>query len=331
MNLIKFFNRGNVKGDISPTEFINRGNVKNKLPKGQHRMRGSSNIDIPELGDWSDTLSKWGSRELTPYQAVTLNNFLIHSGYSGYDTIEALNKFGLTDVVSKAIKEGSDFTPYLRDALKKDPVALAAFEGSLKQAASYDDIFKTVNANKAELAKIKAREEQAAALHKIKKQIEQANKNAEFMEKYGVSYNRINASKEYFKDALWRGDKSIYNSIKNIKNMDKQKKFIGWNLLNMSSPLLWNTPILEKIFGDRSFKDWGQAGQMAASGYAGSKLFGGASNKAAAIAGILQGLVSLGLSSYNSQNQEKPNNVENPEKPNNTENQEKPIEKRKGW
>lgn len=346
MNLIKFFNRGNVKGDISPTEFINRGNVKNKLPKGQHRMRGSSNIDIPELGDWSDTLSEWGSRELTPYQAVTLNNFLIHSGYSGYDTIEALNKFGLTDVVSKAIKEGSDFTPYLRDALKKDPVALAAFDGSLKQAASYDDIFKTVNASKAELAKIKAREEQAAALYKINKQIEQANKNAEFMEKYGVQYNKFNASKEYMKDVLWRGDKSIYNSIKNIKNMNKQAKFIGWNGLNMFSPYLWNSSILEEVFGNRPLKDWGQATQMATTGFAGSKLFGGASNKTAAIAAALQFLASLGSSSYFRQNQSKPNNTESQEKlieklienklnklnePNNTENQEKPIKKSKGW
>lgn len=340
MNLTKFFNRGNVKGDISPTEFINRGNVKNKLPKGQHRMRGSSNIDIPELGDWSDTLSKWGSRELTPYQAVTLNNFLIHSGYSGYDTIEVLNKFGLTDVVSKAIKEGSDFTPYLRDALKKDPVALAAFDGSLKQAASYDDFFKTVNANKAELAKIKAREEQAAALHKIKKQIEQANRNAEFMEKYGVQYNRFNASKEYIKDALWKGDKSIYN---NIKNMNKPTKFIAWNGLNALSPILWNTPILEKIFGDKSLKDWSQAGQMAATGYLANRYLGGVGKKTAVLAAALQGLASLGLSSYNGQNQDKPNNTENQEKlieklienklneRNNTENQEKPTEKRKGW
>lgn len=323
MNLTKFFNRGNVKGDISPTEFINRGNVKDNLAKGQHKMRGSSNIDVPELGDWSDTLGEWGSRELTPYQAVTLNNFLLHSGYSRYDTIEALNKFGLIDVVSKAIKEGSDFTPYLRDALKRDPVALAAFDESLKQAANYDDIFKTIYASKGELAKAKAMEEQAATLNEIKKQTEQANRNIQFMEKYGAPYNRFNASKEYIKDALWRGDKSIYNSIKNIKNMDKPTKFIAWNGLNALSPIVWNSPILEKIFGDRSLKDWGQAGQMAATGFAGSKMFGGASNKTAAIAALLQGLVSLGLSSYNGQNQSKPNNSEN---------QEKPIEKyHKGW
>lgn len=320
MSLTKFFNKGNVKSDISPTEFINRGNVKDKLPEGQHTMKGSSNIDVPQLGDWYGDLWEYGSRELTPYQAVTLNNFLIHSGYSGYDTIEALNKLGLREVVSDAIKEGSDFTPYLRDALKKDPVALAAFDESLKQAANYDNILQTMNTSKAELAKAKAREEQAAALNEIKKQTEQANRNAQFIEKYGVPYNRFNASKEYIKDVLWRGDKSIYN---NIKNMDKPTKFIAWNGLNALSPILWNTPMLEKIFGDRSLKDWGQAGQMAATGYAGSKLFGGASNKAAAIAALVQGLASLGVSSYSSQDQNKPNN---------TENQEKPIEKyHKGW
>lgn len=324
MNLAKIFNKSNVKGDlpVSPTEFINRGNVKDKLPEGQHTMKGSSNIDVPQLGDWYGDLWEYGSRELTPYQAVTLNNFLKHSGYSGYDTIEALNKLGLREVVSDAIKEGSDFTPYLRDALKNDPVALAAFDESLKQAANYDNMLTTMNASKAELAKAKAMEEQAAALYEIKKQTEQANRNAQFIKKYGVPYNRFNASKEYIKDALWRGDKSIYNSIKNIKNIDKQTKFVGWNMLNALSPIVWNTPILEKIFGDRTPKDWGQAGQMAITGYAGSKLFGGASNKTAAIAGLLQGLASLGLSSYNRQDQNKPNN---------TESQEKPIEKDSEW
>lgn len=315
MNLTKLFNRGNVKDAIPLTEFINRGNVKNNLAKGQHKMRGSSNISVSELGDWSETFSKVGSRELTPFQAVTLNNFLIHSGYSGYDTVEALNKFGLTEVVSKAIKEGSDFTPYLRDALKKDPVALAAFDESLKQAANYDNIIKAMNASKGELAKAKAMEEQAAALNEIKKQTEQANRNAQFIEKYGVPYNRINASKEYIKDVLWRGDKNIYNSIKNIKNVDKPTKFITWNTLNAFSPYVWNSQILEEIFGDRTPKDWAQAGQMAATGYAGSKYFGGAKNKLAVAAGLMQGLISLGLSSYNSQNQEKPNNTENQEKP----------------
>ena len=319
MNLTKFFNRGNVKGDISPTEFINRGNVKDSLPEGQHTMKGSSNIDVPKLGDWYGDVLEYGSRELTPYQAVTLNNFLIHSGYSGYNTIEALNKFGLREVVSNAIKEGSDFTPYLRDALKTDPVALAAFDESLKQAASYDNIHKTINANKAKLARIKAMEEQAATLNDIKKQTEQANRNVQFIKKYGVPYNRINASKEFIKDALWKGNKSIYNSI---KNMDKPTKFIGWNTLNAFSPLLWNTPILEKIFGDRTLKDYGQAAQMATTGYAGSKLFGGVSNKAAALAAAMQFLASLGTSSYIRQNQNKPNN---------TENQEEPIKKDEIW
>lgn len=315
MSLTKFlniFNRGNVKGDKSPTEFINRGNVKDSLPEGQYSLDGSSRIDIPHLGE---NLWDYKSRELTPYQAVTLNNFLIHSGYSGYDTIEALNKFGLKEVVSNAVKEGSDFTPYLRDALKNDPVALAAFDESLKQAANFDNMLIAMNARKGELAKAKAMEEQAATLNEIKKQTEQANRNLQFMENYGKPYNRINASKEYIKDVLWRGDKSIYNSIKNI---DKPTKFVGWNTLNAFSPYLWNSSILEKIFGDKSPKDWGQAAQMAATGYAGSKLIGGVSNKTAAIAALMQGLASLGLSSYNKQNQSKPNN---------TENQEKPIEK----
>lgn len=319
MNLTKFFNRGNAKGDISLPEFINRGNVKDKLPGGQQTMIGSSNIEIPDLVVWSDTLNNWVPRELTPYQAVTLNNFLLHSGYSGYDTIEALNKFGLREVVGNALREGSDFTPYLRDALKKDPVALAAFDESLKQAANYDNILQTMNASKAELVRAKAMEEQAAALNEVKKQTEQANRNAQFIEKYGVPYNRINASKEFIKDALWRGDKSIYN---NVKNMDKSTKFIGWNAVNAFSPLLWNTPILEEIFGDRPLKDYGQAAQMATTGYVGSKLLGGASNKAAALAAMMQALASLGTSSYIRQNQDKPDN---------TENQEKPIEKHKGW
>lgn len=316
MNLTKFFNRGNVKGGISPTEFINRGNVKDNLPEGQYVLNGSPDVIVRFSRDLSDA---FGDKAITPHQAAILNNFLIHSGYSGYDTPEALNRLGVRDVVYNAIEEGSDFTPYLRDALKKDPVALAAFDESLKQAANYDNIITTMNANKAELAKAKAREEQAAALNEIKKQTEQANRNAQFIEKYGVPYNRINASKEYIKDVLWKGDKSIYN---NVKNMNKQAKFFGWNMLNMSSPIIWNSQILEEIFGDRTPKDWGQAGQMAATGYAGSKLFGGVSNKAAAIAALMQGLVSLGLSNYNSQNQNKPNN---------TENQEKPIEKSKGW
>lgn len=343
MNLIKFFTRGNVKSDISPIEYINRGNVKDKLPEGQHTMRGSSNIDVSELGDWSDILNKWGSRELTPYQAVTLNNFLLHSGYSGYDTVEALSKFGLTDVVSKAIKEGSDFTPYLRDALKKDPVALAAFNQSLEQAANYDNILTTMNTSKAELAKAKAREEQAAALNEIKKQTEQANRNAEFMEKYGAPYNRFNASKEYIKDVLWKGDKSIYNNIKNIKDMNQPAKLITLNTLNAATPILWNTPILEKIFGDRSPKEWGQAAQVATTGYLANRYLGGVSKKTAVLAAALQALVSLGASSYFGQNQSNPDNTENQEKlieklienklneRNNTESQEKPIDQNNEW
>ena len=284
---------------MSLTKFINRGNVKNNLPKGQYAAEGSPNIKVSHLGDWNELMGAYGSAELTPYQAAILNNFLIHSGYSGYDTIEALNKLGVSGRVGAAIREGFDFTPILRDALKNDPVALAAFDESLKQAANYDNILKTINAseaelantmnankaelakamkaNKAELAKAKAREKQVAALNKIKKQTEQATRNAEFMEKYGAPYNRINASKEYIKDALWRGDKSIYNSIKNIKNMDKPTKFIAWNGLNALSPIVWNSPILEKIFGDTSPKEWGQAAQMATTGYAGSRLIGGAS------------------------------------------------------
>lgn len=312
MNLSKIFNKGNVKGDISPTEFINRGNVKDSLPEGQYTMKGSSNIDVPQLGDWYGDLWEYGSRELTPHQAVILNNFLKHSGYSGYDTIETLNKLGLREVVGDAIKEGSDFTPYLRDALKKDPVALAAFDESLKQAANYDNILTTMNASKAELAKAKAMEEQVAALNEIKKQTEQANRNAQFMEKYGKPYNRFNASKEYIKDVLWRGDKSIYSS--SIKNINQPTKLITLNTLNAFSPYLWNSSILEKIFGDKSPKDWGQAAQMASTGYLANRYLGGVSNKAAALAALMQGLVSLGLSSYNGQNQDKPNNTENQEK-----------------
>lgn len=321
MNLMKFFNKGNVKDDlpISLTEFVNRGNVRNKLPEGQYAMKDSPNINVPELGDWYSSTYKFGSRELTPYQAVILNNFLIHSGYSGYDTIESLNRLGLTDVIRQAVKEGSDFTPYLRDALKNDSVALAAFDESLKQAASYDNILKTMNTSKAKLAKAKAMEEQAAALNKIKKQTEQATRNAQFMEKYGVPYSRFDAFKEAAKDALWRSDKNIYNRIKNI---DNSAKLIGWNTLNMTSPYLWQSSILEEIFEDKSPKDWGQAAQMASSGYIGSKLFGKASNKTAALAAAMQALASLGMSSYMKQNQDKSNN---------TENQEKPIEKNKGW
>lgn len=319
MNLTKIFNKGNVKGDISPTEFIHRGNVKDNLADGQYVLGERPNIIVRDLADFSNGV---GDRALTPFQAAILNNFLKHSGYSGYyDAAETLNRFGIREVVSNAIKEGSDFTPYLRDALKNDPAALAAFEESLKQAASFDDAFKTMNASKTKLAEAKAREEQAAALYEIKKQTEQANRNAKFIKKYGVPYNRFNASKEYIKDALWRGDKSIYNSIKNIKNMDKPTKLVAWNGLNALSPFLWNSQILEEFLGNKSLKDWGQAGQMAATGYLGNKLFG-ASKKAAAIAAMMQGLVSLGASTYSSQNQDKPNNIES---------QEKPIEKYKGW
>lgn len=343
MNLTKIFNKGNIKGDISPTEFINRGNVKDKLPEGQYTMKGSSNIDVPQLGDWYGDLWEYGSRELTPYQAVTLNNFLKHSGYSGYDTVEALNKLGLREVVSNAVKEGSDFTPYLRDALKNDPVALAAFNKSLEQAANYDNILTTMNTSKAELAKAKAREEQAAALNEIKKQTEQANRNAEFMEKYGVPYNKINASKEVIKDILWRGDKNIYNSIKNIKNINQPAKLITLNTLNAASPILWNTPILEKIFGDRSPKEWGQAAQVATTGYLANRYLGGVSKKTAVLAAALQALGSLGASSYFRQNQSNPDNTENQEKlieklienklneRNNTESQEKPIDQNNEW
>lgn len=323
MNLTKIFNKGNVvKSDISLPEFIHRGNVKDKLPGGQYTLNGGTNITIPELTKWDDALGKYVSLDLTPHQAVILNDFLIHSGYSGFDTAEALNRLNLTDVVSNAIQEGSDFTPYLRAVLKKDPVALAAFDASLKQAANYDDIFKTMNTRKSELASAKAREEQAAALNEIKKQTEQANRNAEFMEKYGKPYNRFNASKEYIKDVLWRGDKSIYNSIKNIKNMNQPTKLITLNTLNAATPIVWNTPILEKIFGDRSPKEWGQAGQVATTGYLANRYLGGVSKKTAVLAAALQGLVSLGASGYFRQNQDKPNN---------TENQEKPIEKYKGW
>lgn len=325
MNLSKIFNKGNVsnvKSDISLPEFIHRDNVIGKLPEGQYKMQGSSNVTIPELTKWDDALGKYVSLDLTPHQAVILNDFLIHSGYSGFDTAEALNRLNLTDVVSNAIKEGSDFTPYLRDALKKDPVALAAFEDSLKQAANYDNIITTMNTNKAELAKAKAREAQAAALNEIKKQTEQANRNAQFMEKYGKPYNRINASKEYIKDVLWRGDKSIYNSIKNIKNMNQPTKLITLNTLNAATPIVWNTPILEKIFGDRSPKEWGQAGQVATTGYLANRYLGGVSNKAAILAAALQGLGSLGASSYFRQNQDKPNN---------TDNQEASIEWDKSW
>lgn len=296
---------------MSLTKFINRGNVKNNLLKGQYVEKDSPNIKLSSIKAWDDLVGKYVPQELTPYQAAILNNFLIHSGYSGYDIGETFNKLGLTGLVFNAIKDGSDFTPYLRDALKNDSVALAAFDESLKQVASYDNILKTMSANKAKLAKAKAMEKQASALNEIKKQIEQATRNAQFMEKYGVPYNRINASKEFIKDALWRDDKSIYNSI---KNMDKPTKFIGWNALNAFSPLLWNTPILEKIFGDRPLKDYGQAAQMATTGYVGSKLFGGASNKAATLAAMMQGLASLGTSSYIRQNQNKPNNTENQEK-----------------
>lgn len=319
MNLTKFFNKGNVKSDIPLPEFIHRGNVKNNLSGGQYTLKSGNNITIPELTKWDDALGKYVSLDLTPHQAVILNDFLIHSGYSGFDTAEALNRLNLTDVVSNAIQEGSDFTPYLRDVLKKDPVALAAFDASLKQAATYDNIIQTMNTRKSELARAKAREEQAATLNEIKKQTEQANRNAEFMEKYGEPYNRVNASKEYIKDILWKGDKSIYNKI---KNMDKQTKFYGWNGFNMLSPFVWNSPMLEEIFGNRPLKDWGQAGQMAATGYFGSRMFGGASNKAAAIAAAMQFLASLGASSYSRQDQNKPNN---------TENQEKPTERNKGW
>lgn len=319
MNLSKIFNKGNVKGDISPTEFINRGNVRDNLADGQYVLGERPNIIVRDLADFSNGV---GDRALTPFQAVILNNFLKHSGYSGYyDAAETLNRFGIREVVSNAIKEGSDFTPYLRDALKNDPAALAAFEESLKQAASFDDAFKTMNASKTKLAKAKAAEEQAAALYEIKKQTEQANRNAKFIKKYGVPYNRFNASKEYIKDVLWRGDKSIYNNIKNIKNMNQPTKLVLWNGFNALSPFVWNSQILEEFFGNKSAKEWGQAGQMAATGYLGNKLLG-ASKKAAILAGLMQGLASLGLSSYNGQNQDKPNNTENPEKP---------IEKYKGW
>lgn len=302
MNLMKIFNKGKVKDDLSEplAEFINRGNVKNNLPGGQAILDGSPNIFLQGFG------------EITPYQAVILNNFLEHSGYSRLYTEEALNRLGLTEVIKNAIREGSDFTPYLRDALKNDSVALAAFDESLKQAADFDNILQSMNASKAELARAKAREEQAATLHEIKKQTEQANRNAQFMEKYGVPYSRSNAFKEAAKDALWRSDKNIYN---NIKNMDNSTKLIGWNMLNAASPFIWQTPILEEIFGDRPLKDWGQAAQMASTGYMGSKWLGGASNKAAAIAAMAQALFSLGASSYFRQNQNKSNNIENQGKP----------------
>lgn len=322
MNLLKFFtkgnkgnikntlsepltdsiNRGNLKDDLSEplTEFINRGNVNSNLPDGQATLERNPNIFIQEFG------------EITPYQAVILNNFLKQSGYTELHTEEVLYKLGLREVIKDAIREGSDFTPYLRDALKNDSVALAAFDESLKQAASYDNILQTMNTSKAKLARAKAREEQAATLYEIKKQTEQANRNAKFIKKYGVPYSRFNAFKEATKDALWRSDKNIYNKI---KNMDNSTKLIGWNMLNASSPYIWQTPILEEIFGDRPLKDWGQAAQMASTGYMGSKWLGGASNKAAAIAAMAQALFSLGASSYLRQNQNKPNNIENQEKP----------------
>ena len=358
------------------TKFINRGNVKANLPKGQYAAEGSPNIKVPELGDWNSTFQRYNTQELTPFQAAILNNFIVHSGYSGYDTLEILNKFGIRGMVSAAIEEGSDFTPILRDALKNDSVALAAFDESLKQATNYENIFKAMNASeaelaevmnankieqaiamnankielakamnasKAELAKAKAMEKQAAALNKIKKQTEQANRNIQFIEKYGKPYNRFNASKEYIKDVLWRGDKSIYNSIKNIKDINQPAKLITLNTLNAASPIIWNTPIFEKIFGDRSPKEWGQAGQVATTGYLANRYLGGVSKKAAILAAALQALGSLGASSYFGQNQNKPNNTENQEKlieklienklneRNNTESQEKPIEKYKGW
>ena len=332
---------------MSLTKFFNRNNVKNNLLKGQYAEKGSPNIKVSRLGDWNDIMGDYNSLELTPYQVATLNNFLIHSGYSGYDTVEALNKLGLRNLVSASVRQDLDFTPILRDALKNDPVALAAFDESLKQAANFDNILKTMNASeaelatamnaseaelatatnankadlakamnasKAELAKAKAMEKQAAALNKIKKQIEQANRNAQFIEKYGEPYNRFNASKEYIKDVLWRGDKSIYNSIKNIKDINQPAKLITLNTLNAASPIIWNTPILEKIFGDRSLKEWGQAGQVAATGYLANKYLGGVSKKAAVLAAALQGLGSLGASSYFRQNQSNPNNTENQEK-----------------
>ena len=302
MNLMKFFNKSKVKNDLSEplTEFINRGNVKNNLPNGQVTLDGSPNIFLQGFG------------EITPYQAVVLNNFLKHSGNSELYTEEVINRLGLEDVIRNAVRDGSDFTPYLRDALKNDPVALASFDESLKQAASYENILQSMNASKAKLARARAREEQAATLYEIKKQTEQANRNAQFMKKYGVPYSRFNAFKEATKDALWRSDKNIYNKI---KNMDNSTKLIGWNTLNAASPFIWQTPILEEIFGDRPLKDWGQAAQMASTGYMGSKWLGGASNKAAAIAAMAQALFSLGASSYLRQNQNNPNNRENQEKP----------------